>query len=82
MDCAPLKMLRGHAKERTLFLGDHEYVHVRRPSVGHPLRSRPGRDLHGLASWLVGDKIYISQIFQIFSDSFFFKFLYMYLLVL
>ena len=74
MDCAPLKMLRGHAKERTLFLGDHEYVHVRRPSVGHPLRSRPGRELHGLASWLVGDKFKICQIFQIFSDSFFFNF--------
>ena len=65
-------MLRQHAQERTLFLGDHEYVHVRRPSVGHPLRSRPGRELHGLASWVVGDKFKICQIFQIFSDPIFF----------
>ena len=68
MDCAPLKMLRQHAKEHTLLGGDHEYDHVRRPSLGHPLPSRPGRELHGLASWLVGDKFKICQIFQIFSD--------------
>ena len=53
------EMLGRNARGSTLLGGDHEYDHVRRPSLGHPLPSRPGRELHGLASWLVGDKFKI-----------------------
>ena len=45
-------MLGRNARGSTLFVGDDEYVHLRRPSLGHPLPSRAGIELHGLASWL------------------------------
>ena len=66
--CWEGEMLGRNARGSTLFVGDDEYVHLRRPSLGHPLPSRAGMELHGLASWLVGDKFKICQIFQIISD--------------
>ena len=55
-------MLGRNARGSTLFVGDDEYVHLRRPSLGHPLPSRAGIELHGLASWL---RISDSNFFQI-----------------
>ena len=61
-------MLGRNARGSTLFVGDDEYVHLRRPSLGHPLPSRAGIELHGLASWL---RISDSNFFQIFRFDFF-----------
>ena len=58
-------MLGRHARESTLFVGDDEYVHLRRPSLGHPLPSRAGIELHGLASWLrFSDSNFFFQILR------------------
>ena len=61
-------MLGRNARESSLFVGDDEYDHLRRPSHGHPLPSRAGIELHGLASWL---RISDSNFFQIFRFEFF-----------
>ena len=62
------EMLGRNARGSTLFVGDDEYVHLRRPSLGHPLPSRAGMELHGLASWL---RFSDSNFFQIFRFEFF-----------